>query len=164
MKSETIRIRLATPSDLPQINRVIGLAIARWRLPERVKRLALPGYLYSEHDLDHLEIILAESVPDACALGIAALEPASRRELPPGRSGLLLHGLYVDPAHQRMGIGRRLLAGAMKRVASAGLDGLLVKAQEAAAPFFVDFGMTPLAVEDWQRDYPYRFWHEADQS
>ena len=54
-----ITVRLAKISDLPEINRLIEAAEMTWKLPDRVKRLALSSYFYNEIDFAHLEIIIA---------------------------------------------------------------------------------------------------------
>jgi GNAT superfamily N-acetyltransferase len=72
-----------------------------------------------------------------------------------------LHGLYVDPAHQRRGVGSRLLDAAATAARAQDLDGVLVKAQAAAVAFFKSRGCSALPVEDPARDYPHRFWLAA---
>jgi GNAT superfamily N-acetyltransferase len=144
------------PGDLDQINTLIGRAVMTWALPERVKRLALPVYHYDRQDLEHLSILVAE---DAAALvGVAAWEPADPRDCPPGRHGLLLHGLYVAPDRQGLGLGSRLLAAAESAARDQRYDGLLVKAQADALGFFRARGLEPLPCEDPDRDYPNRLW------
>lgn len=150
-------LRPAHAADLPAINGVIERAIATWPLPERVKRLTLPSYRYQPHDLDHLHLVVAEDA-GGTAVGVAAWEPAHLRDLPAGRRGLLLHGLYVDPVHQRRGVGSRLLDAATDAARAQGLDGVLVKAQAAAVAFFISRGLHALPVEDPARDYPHRLW------
>jgi len=152
-----IRLRPATPGDLDAVNAVVECAVMTWNLPERVKRLTLPSYRYSEHDLEHLQVVLAEDA-DRAALGVAAWEPASPRDLPVGKTGLLLHGLYVDPGRQRRGVGSRLLEAAVTAAREQGVDGLLVKARPEAEGFFRARGLKPLPVVDPDRDYPHRFW------
>ncbi len=150
-------LRPVTAADLPAVNRVIERAVMTWTLPERVKRLSLASYRYQPHDLDHLTLVAAE-LPDIGIVGVAAWEPAQARDLPPGKSALLLHGLYVDPDHQGHGIGSRLLEAAVAAAREAGCDGLLVKAQPDAVDFFAARGMERLAVADPGRDYPHRYW------
>ena len=58
--SIAIWLRPATQVDLAAINAVIERAVMTWQLPERVKRLTLPSYRYSAHDLEHLHIVIAE--------------------------------------------------------------------------------------------------------
>lgn len=152
-----VRLRRAEAADLPALNAVIERAVMTWNLPERVKRLGLATYRYQAHDLAHLRIVLAEDAGRAI-VGVAAWEPAASRDVPAERRGLLLHGLYVEPAHARRGIGSRLLEAALEAAREQGCDGLLVKAQRDAVGFFAARGMAPLPIEDPARDYPYRFW------
>jgi L-amino acid N-acyltransferase YncA len=155
-----IWLRPAMPADLAAINAVVERAVMTWNLPERVKRLTLPSYRYQPHDLDHLHVVVAEAA-DRALLGVAAWEPASPRDLPAGQTGLLLHGLYVDPDWQRGGVGSQLLDAAMSAAREQGFDGLLVKAQPDAADFFLARGMQRLPVINPDRDYPHRFWKAA---
>jgi GNAT superfamily N-acetyltransferase len=150
-------LRPAVPGDLDRINALIGRAVMTWALPERVKRLALPVYRYDRQDLEHLSILVAEE-GSAALVGVAAWEPADPRDCPQGRHGLLLHGLYVDPDRQGLGLGSRLLAAAASAAREQGYEGLLVKAQADAVGFFRARGLEPLACEDPDRDYPNRFW------
>jgi GNAT superfamily N-acetyltransferase len=131
-----------------------------WRLPDRVKRLSLPLYRYAPFDLDHLQVMLAES-PDGVPVGVVAWEPADPADLPQGKSGLFLHGLYVEPKRQHQGIGSQLLAAAGQAARMQGLDGILVKAQPDAQGFFLGRGLTRLDVEDADRHYPHRFWQSV---
>ena len=151
-----VTLRQAGPDDLPAINRVIEAAFMTWDLPERVKRLSLPSYRYDEMDLRHLQLMLAER--DGEVLGVAAWEPAEAADCPPGRRGLLLHGLYVDPERMRRGLGARLLQAARGAAAAQGYDGVLVKAQAASVGFFERQGAQSLSVEDAARHYARRFW------
>jgi len=152
-----IGLRPAMPADLAAINAVIERAVMTWNLPERVKRLTLPSYRYQPHDLDHLKIVVAESREHG-VLGVAAWEPAGARDLPAGKTGLLLHGLYVDPDRQRAGVGGRLLDAALSAAREQGFDGLLVKAQPAAKGFFLARGLERVPAVDLARDYPHRLW------
>jgi len=156
----TFHLRQAHESDLPAVNGVIERAIATWQLPERVKRLSLPSYRYHAHDLVHLHLVVAENA-DHALVGVAAWEPANQRDLPAGKNGLLLHGLYVDPSHQHRGIGSRLLDAAEAAARAQGFDGVLVKAQADAKGFFEARGLQRLPVEDAERHYPHRFWLAA---
>jgi GNAT superfamily N-acetyltransferase len=155
--ANAIRIRPAQAADMAALNGIIERAISTWNLPERVKRLSLPSYRYQPHDLGHLHIVVAEdAAPDI--VGVAAWEEADARDLPAGQRGLLLHGIYVDPARQQQGVGSRLLAAALLAARDGGFDGLLVKAQAEANGFFAARGMRRLAVENPERDYPHRYW------
>ncbi len=155
----SITYRTACKADLPAINGVIERAVMTWRLPERVKRLSLPLYRYSETDLGHLEVWVVEA--DSGIAGLASWEPAEAADLPEGKSGLLLHGLYVDPDRQHRGIGSQLLSASQARARELGLDGVLIKAQAGAEPFFQRRGLERLPVRDESRDYALRYWHRA---
>jgi len=128
-----------------------------WQLPERVKRLSLPSYRYNELDFEHLRVVVATGAKGQ-VLGVAAWEPAETRDCPAGKTGLLIHGLYVDPAAQHQGIGSALLDTALEAVREADVDGLLVKAQADAVEFFLRKGLRPLPVEDQARHYANRLW------
>lgn len=150
-------IRPLQRDDLEAVNAIIESCVMGWNLPERVKRLVLGSYRYNPHDLAHFDICLGETT-DGRIVGVAALEEAAPPDLPTGQSGLLLHGLYVDPAHQHQGIGRRLLAAALASVRQQHKEGLLVKAQADASGFFRAQGFIDLPVENENRDYPHRWW------
>ena len=154
-----MRLRPATPADLPAINRIVERAIDTWPVPERVQRISLPLYLYRGTDFEYQDLVVAED--DANVVGMAAWEDATPGDLPHGYRGLLLHGLYVDPAAQRRGVGSALLAAARRAAARRYLDGVLVKAQPTAIPFFEACGLDRLATTQPQRDYPHRFWLPA---
>jgi predicted N-acetyltransferase YhbS len=156
-----VQVRQAHPQDLADINAVIERAVMGWRLPERVKRLALPTYFYTVADISHLTLVVATD-EHGIVLGLAAWEPAETRDVPSGTSALLLHGLYVDPPYQGHGIGARLLAAAKDAAREAGYGGLLVKAQPDAAGFFEAAGLAHLPVIDPDRDYPYRYWQAVE--
>jgi N-acetylglutamate synthase-like GNAT family acetyltransferase len=159
MQSPTIALHLrqAHADDLPAINGVIERAIATWQLPERVRRLSLPSYRYHAHDFVHLHFVVAEDT-DHALVGVAAWESANPRDLPARQRGLLLHGLYVDPAQQRQGVGSQLLDATAAAARAQGFDGVLLKAQADANGFFEARGLQRLPVEDAARHYPHRFW------
>jgi len=157
MTKDAISLRKATIADLAAINEIIDAAIRNWNLPERVKRLALPTYHYKPHDLDTLEIIVAQD-NEQQVVGVAAWGPVSATDAIEGYKALLLHGIYVKPAQQHQGIGSRLLRVAEETAREKEYSGLLVKAQASAAGFFMSQGMQPLEVINEKRDYAYRYW------
>lgn len=152
-----VTIRPAAVTDLDAINPVVERAVMTWKLAERVKRLSLPAYRYHAHDFLHMHGVVAAD-GDGRVIGVAMWDEAEARDAPAGERGLLLHGIYVDPARQRQGVGARLLDAAAGAVRERGCDGLLVKAQADANGFFAARGMARLAVVDPLRDYPHRFW------
>jgi GNAT superfamily N-acetyltransferase len=160
MKADlSVKLRPLTAEDLDGANAVIEAAIRTWQLPDRVKRLSLPGYRYDANDLEHLRLVGA--VVEANAIvGVVSWEPASASDTPNGVRGLLLHGVYVVPTLHRTGIGSRLLNAAIEVARQGGFAGLLVKANRDAHGFFSAKGLQQLSVVDTGRDYPYRFWRD----
>lgn len=157
-----VSLRAATRDDLQDINVVIEAAIMNWDLPERTKRLALPVYRYTPIDYEHLEIIVAES-DDKGVVGVAACEFADAAELP-GKSALLLHGLYVRPDVQHEGIGSQLFEAVEALIPEHGCDGLLVKAQTDAVGFFETQGMQQLENTNPASKYAHRFWKQINKT
>ena len=86
MEANTLKLRRATEAELDAVNALIGRAVMTWALPERVKRLSLPSYCYQAHDLEHLELVLAEA-GEAGIVGIAAWEQADPGDAPAGCRG-----------------------------------------------------------------------------
>ena len=150
-------LRPASPLDLLVVNGVIESAIQTWEVPARVKRLCVPLYRYSEHDLDFLDLVVAEAERIGI-VGAAAWEEADPGDAPANHSALLLHGIYVAPDQQRKGVGTRLFEAAEMAASLRGFDGVLVKAQPGAGDFFLALGLQQVAVQDCSRDYPHRFW------
>ncbi|KPJ92959.1 MAG: hypothetical protein AMJ55_08965 [Gammaproteobacteria bacterium SG8_15] len=158
MMATKIALRKANTTDLAAINEIIDAAIMTWDLPERVKRLSLPSYHYTQHDLETLELIVAEKGAQQKIVGVAAWEPANTKDVPQGQRALFLHGIYVAPEQFHQGIGNQLLQAAELTALDRGFAGLLVKAQADAAGFFLAQGMQPLGIENEKRDYPHRYW------
>jgi predicted N-acetyltransferase YhbS len=163
MSSQTVTIRPARHVDIDSINRVIEAAVMTWDIPERVKRLSLSSYRYTDIDFNHLDMVVAEDAQQNI-VGIAAWEPASAKDLPKDKTALLLHGIYVDPAMQRHGVGQQLFRAAEKAAQKQVYDGLLVKAQRDANAFFIAMGMQQLEVEDPEKHYTNRYWKNLIKS
>ena len=157
MTKHELAIRPATTDDLEAINQVVESAMMTWNLTERVKRLSLSSYQYSEIDFGHLEFVVAiESQKNI--IGVASWEIADTRDAPAGYTALLLHGIYVVPKYHRQGIGRQLFISAEQAAINHGYDGILVKAQEDAIDFFTSQGMKRLAPDNPALQYANRFW------
>ena len=154
--TQKTNLRAARRRDLDAINAVIEAAVMNWRLPERIKRLALPSYRYSNIDYEHLEILVAETV-DEEIVGVAGCEMAEPNEMP-GQQALLLHGLYVLPDLQHQGIGSQLFRAIETLVHKHKCDGLLVKAQTDAVEFFEHHAMQRLENINPESNYAHRFW------
>jgi predicted N-acetyltransferase YhbS len=152
-----ITLRPGLPADLDAINRVVEGAVMTWRVAERVKRLALPGYRYAEGDFADHTFTVAERGGDG-VVGVAAMTDAEARDLPAGSTGVYLHGLYVLPALHRRGVGARLFRAAAMRARECGAAGVLVKAQRDAEAFFHAQGMRPLEHIGGEPLYPRPYW------
>ena len=121
MCDENVQIRSANENYLDAINQIIELAIMGWQLPERVKRLALPSYRYSKLDLRYFTLVVAES--NDSIIAVAAWDTDSH-QVSEDRNGLLLHGIYVHPEHQRYGIGGRLVKELENVARKQNMDGV----------------------------------------
>jgi N-acetylglutamate synthase-like GNAT family acetyltransferase len=154
-------IREATENDLDSLNGVIRRAVMDWEIPERVKRLSLPSLQYDELDLEHFVILVAET--DSRITGVAALDTAPRN-VGEQISALLLHGIYVDPAHQREGIGRKLLSAMEEIVLQKDAGALLVKAQKDAEGFYHSMGLHKLENDRSGNGYALRYWKTVERS
>jgi len=157
MPQSNIKIRTAIKNDIEAINHVIEATVMSWTLAERVKRLSLSSYRYSEVDFNHLAMVVVEDEKQNL-LGVAAWELADAKDSPKEHSALLLHGLYVNPAHHHQGIGRQLFKIAEQAAHKLHCDGLLVKAQPDANAFFVAQKMEKIQLEDTSHHYKNLFW------
>ena len=160
MSESGVNLRPCRPGDLPAVNAIIASGVMGWQLSDRVKRLSIPLYQYDRSDLDHLRIQVAEC--GGRILAVAAWDHAPEEQLLPGRTGFLLHGLYVAPEARDQGLGAALLDACQQAAADAGLDGVLVKAQADSAGYFVARGLERLPVTRVTQDYALRFWLPVD--
>ena len=128
-----------------------------WPLPDRVKRLSLPSYKYNELDLKYLEILVVEN-DDGMILGVVAWQQAENDIAPKHKTALLLHGLYVDPAQHRRGVGSKLFHASENAAKAMGLDGLLAKVKLGSELFYQVHVMQKLAVENADREFLNRYW------
>ena len=157
MRLEDVTIRLASLQDLDELNQVVEQAIMSWRLPDRVKRLALPSYRYNDLDIQHMEILVAVG-PNKAIIGLAAWELHDQYRDAPLTPAILLHGIYVLPEYQRHGVGSHLLKMVEETARSTGLSGVLTKAQSDAVGFFRAKGYSQLPTGPAPNDFPNRYW------
>ena len=155
MSNRSLTIRLANKNDLRSINQVIEKALMTWKLTDRVKRLVLPTYFYNELDLEHFIIFVA--LESESIIGVGSLDTESQ-EIEGAYSAMLLHGLFIDPAHQNAGIGGQLLEYAEDLARQQKVDALLVKVQKDAEKFFKAKGLEKLQVKDPYREYENQYW------
>jgi len=161
MSEPGIVLRPWQEADLSDVNNVVEQAIMGWNLPARVKRLSLSGYRYDKADVAHQQGLLACDASGQI-VGVAVWEPAPDEVVPGAGNVFRLHGLYVTPSRQRQGIGRRLLDTVIRKVCETGADGLVIRAQADAVPFFQALGLDHLPVADPARDYANRFYAACD--
>lgn len=156
-EAQDFQPRAATAADLDAVNRVVVEAVKSWRLPQRVHRLATPALTYDATDLAHMSIAL---LTDANGLGIAvaAWEEASRHQAPDDSRAVLLHGLYVVPRYQKMGIGTRLTELVVRWAGDHGFDAVVVRAWRDSLQFFRSIGFEPIAATDQATQYPRQLW------
>ncbi len=158
MSDCAIILSIDNDPDLSLVNPLIEQCVATWDLPDRVKRLVLPTYRYTEADVAHLTFATASAQASGELVGVATWETPDSAELAPKPSGLLLHGLYVAPDYQRCGIGTRLVECCAQAAGHAGVQGIQVKAQRDAEPFFERLGFSALPIVDERHDYAHRLW------
>ncbi|MFT5392255.1 MAG: hypothetical protein ACI8PT_002452, partial [Gammaproteobacteria bacterium] len=94
----------SSAGNLIAVNQIVADAIQTWKLPARVERLALPGLLYTVHDLAHMNVALSEQ-DHGTGIAVATWEQADRRDAPRGASAVLLHGLFVLQRWQGHNVG-----------------------------------------------------------
>ena len=149
----------ADVDDLHRVRAVIAAAIRAWPTTERLRRNALNILSYDAVDLADTHIVMA--LQDGEALGIAAWRDHSWMADPAGKQSALLHGLYVDGACQRTGLGACLQRFVASAVLDAGGHGLHVRAERFAVPYFERCGyrrLTGAELIGVTGAYPHRFW------
>ena len=134
--SREFRIRDACPEDAACLTALARRAKASWEYPaawldQWAAELAFePAYL-SAH-----RVRVAES--GGLVVGVAALEPRP--------AGWEIERLWVDPAAQRLGIGRALVDDALAHAARHG-GRVTVLSDPQAEPFYVRLGAIRIGTE-----------------
>lgn len=77
---------------------------------------------------------------DAPLVAVASFSPEPT-PLRPGRRAVRLRGMAVEPAHQRRGVGRLLLAEAVRRLQGDGVEVLWGNGRDSALGFYRRFGL-----------------------
>jgi len=149
----SVHIKTAELTDLDDINCVIEAAVKGWDLPERVKRLSLSSYHYSEYDFNSMELMVAID-HHLKVVGVVALEQTDINTCLTDFPPLTIHGFYVHPDYQSRGIGKALFNTIEKVAKQLQYKGLIVKAHTSATEFFISQGMKSLEIENSQTDYP----------
>jgi GNAT superfamily N-acetyltransferase len=142
------------PDDIDAINGVVSRAIQTWDLPDRVKRLALPSYLYTSADCEHMAVRGARH--DRKLIGVLALEPVSSAQHAAAHT-LAIHGLYVEPSWHRAGVGTLLLQTAVTHAEEHGCRRLVAKAIRHSRGFFIRQGFDEAPAGAAGSGYPHTF-------
>ena len=152
--SELSHIERASSRDLASVNAVIQRAIMTWSMSERVKRRAVTILQYDQVDAANLALYVCRS--GTTIIGVIALDfdyKASRA----GCRGILLHGIYVDPATHRRRVGQTLMKFAERQAVIRAEDGVWIKAERVSRRFFERCGYIHCAPKS-DADYPYLYW------
>ena len=153
-KPPIVLIERATQNTMREINDLIVRAVMAWPLAARVKRRASTVLQYDSVDFDSFEIYCGYR--DAALVGTLAIDD-ELTALDAAKAGMLVHGVYVDPAVRGQGIGRVLLQFAEQQALAGSFDGVVIKAQRVSRQFFERCAYThfpPTAAND----YPYLYW------
>ncbi len=123
-------------------------------------------YVLVEEDASEPKPILGYFALNLCQIKSEALAQEEARRLPRDVSGIRLGRLAVAKAHQRQGIGRLLLVGAMRKFMeifdAAGGIGLFVDAKDQAARrYYEQFGFVSLPSNELELFLPVRSIQEA---
>lgn len=146
MTIQDIHIRQADVEDLAAINEVIRASVMSWPLADRVKRLSINVLVYDQMDASHYQFHVAENEQGLVA--VAAWDP--------DHPDSLFHGLYVAPAYQHRGLGKRLIDTVISEVKSLDRDTLVVKAESVSARYFLKQGFEHIESND-PNHYPYLY-------
>lgn len=108
-----ISIRPLTPADWPAVARIYELGIASGNATFETE---VPGW--GEWDAGKRPDCRLAATLEGQVVGWAALSPVSKRAV---YAGVAENSIYIDPACQGQGIGKRLLAALVKASEAAGV-------------------------------------------
>ncbi|MFO1427731.1 MAG: GNAT family N-acetyltransferase [Steroidobacteraceae bacterium] len=161
MPSDGVRLRTATPGDVPALHRLV----------ERSARVLSAGY-YTPAEIESamrhvfgVDLQLIEDgtyfVAEQDGRIVGAGGWSRRRPLPggeprpgggaraldPAREAARIRAFFVDPAHARRGIGRRLLQACLEAAGAAGFRRLELVATLAGEPLYSACGFSVIKEE-----------------
>jgi ribosomal protein S18 acetylase RimI-like enzyme len=146
-----MRIREATAADSPQLARVY---VDGWRFTYRglVPDVVLNGLSYERREQFWRKRLISPGQGDYTYVAededdnVVGIVHGGRDN--PGDQIYLgvIRAIYIDPAHQRRGIGRRLMAAAADHLAGAGITSLSLEVFKGnpAYDFYLKLGGAPI--------------------
>jgi ribosomal protein S18 acetylase RimI-like enzyme len=151
-----IRIRSATPQDLPELGRLGALLVeahhafdqARFILPQGDLGAGYAGFLAGELERDEVVILVAELAGSVVGYVYAGIEPHSWKELR-NKAGFV-HDIVVDEAARGRGIATRLLEEAARFLDERGAPRVMLwsaERNEGAQRLFARLGFRRTMVE-----------------
>jgi len=129
-------IRPGTPDDAPTLTALARAAKASWGYPDAWLRAWEPELTITAEYIQRHAVFVAES--DGLVVGMIGVED--------GADGPEIGHLWVDPASQGAGWGRRLLETAIRHATSNDWSALRILSDPNAVPFYTRFGA--VHVED----------------
>jgi len=128
-------IRPGTPNDAPTLTALARAAKASWGYPDAWLRAWEPELTITAEYIQRHTVFVAES--EGCVVGMISIED--------GVDGPEIGHLWVDPASQRAGWGRRLLDTAIRHATSNHWTALRILSDPNAVPFYTRFGAVHVA-------------------
>lgn len=132
------QIRLATDEDAVAINRVIIAALRESNskdYPADVIAAVERGFT-----VQAIRSLMTQRQVYVGTVGLSVIATASLDDD-------VVRSVFVDPKHQRIGIGRQLMAVIRSRAASAGVDVLRVPSSITAQDFYASLGFVAIRDE-----------------
>jgi GNAT superfamily N-acetyltransferase len=153
-----VRVEHAKPADLDAI---AAMHLTTWRKanadllpPSVLKKRGLPAFVREWKKMlqtDACETLVArlrDTIVGACSIG--ACGDPDLKDAPGSRE---VYSIFVDPQHQRTGIGRGLIGAHLRRAEYSALYAWVVVGNRPSEHFFaaLDFAKEP----DTEKDFPF---------